>query len=67
VTGVPPIMGSSAVYCAARFKHNGGAVYLMADNHAKWFRGPDSWNKPGSAVAYRKSLTPNAQAWFRED
>jgi prepilin-type N-terminal cleavage/methylation domain-containing protein/prepilin-type processing-associated H-X9-DG protein len=67
VNGVPPIMGSAAVYCAARYKHSGGAVYLMADSHAKWFRGPDSWACRGSAVAYRKSLSPNAVAWFRED
>lgn len=67
VTGVPPIMGSSAVYCAARYKHNGGAVYLMGDCHAKWFRGPASWAGRGTSVAYRKSQTPNAQAWFRED
>ena len=39
----------------------------MADTHAKWFRGPASWRSPGTAVAYRKSLAPNAQAWFRED
>jgi prepilin-type N-terminal cleavage/methylation domain-containing protein/prepilin-type processing-associated H-X9-DG protein len=67
VSGVPPIMGSAAVYCAARYKHNGGAVYLMADLHAKWYRGPDSWIAPGSGVAYRRSLAPNARAWFRED
>jgi prepilin-type N-terminal cleavage/methylation domain-containing protein/prepilin-type processing-associated H-X9-DG protein len=67
VAGVPPQMGSSAVYCAARYKHNGGAVYLMADSHAKWFRGPDNWAAPGSSVAYRRSLAPNAQAYFRED
>jgi prepilin-type N-terminal cleavage/methylation domain-containing protein/prepilin-type processing-associated H-X9-DG protein len=67
VTGVPPIMGSAAVYCAARFKHSGGSVYLMADCHAKWFKGPASWWQPGAQVAYRKSLAPNAAAWFRED
>jgi len=67
VNGVPPIMGSSAVYCAARYKHSGGAVYLMADCHAKWFKGPASWAARGSSVAYRKSQSPNAQAWFRED
>lgn len=67
VGAVPGIMGSASVYCAARFQHGGGTVYLMADTHAKWFRGPDSWVRPGSQVAYRKSLAPNAQAWFRED
>jgi prepilin-type processing-associated H-X9-DG protein len=65
--GVPPQMGSAAVYCAARYKHNGGSVYLMADGHAKWFRGPASWRGRGASVAYRRSLSPDAQAWFRED
>jgi hypothetical protein len=64
---VPPQMGSAGVYCAARFKHSGGSVYLMADTHAKWFRGPDSWRARGATVAYRKSVSPDAQAWFRED
>jgi prepilin-type N-terminal cleavage/methylation domain-containing protein len=67
VTGVPGIMGNSSVYCAARFKHLGGSVYLMSDSHAKWFKGPSSWEKPGGGVAYRKSQSPNALAWFRED
>ena len=65
--GVPPQQGGAGVYCAARFKHNGGSVYLLADGHAKWFRGPASWRARGTAIAYRKSLSPNAQAWFRED
>ncbi len=65
--GAPAPQGGAGVYCAARYKHNGGSVYLLADGHAKWFRGPDSWRDRGSAVAYRKSLSPNAQAWFRED
>ncbi len=64
---VPPPQGHAGVYCAARFKHNNGSVYLLADGHAKWYRGPDSWRATGSAVAYRRSLSPNAQAWFRED
>ncbi len=68
VVGVPPIMGSAAVYCAARYKHAQGAVYLMVDGHAKWFKGPASWNDRSLiGVAYRRSLAPNAQAWFRED
>jgi prepilin-type N-terminal cleavage/methylation domain-containing protein/prepilin-type processing-associated H-X9-DG protein len=66
-TGLPAPQSHSAVYCAARFRHNGGAVYMMADGHAKWFRGPDSWRGRGTAVAYRKSQSPSAQAWFRED
>jgi prepilin-type N-terminal cleavage/methylation domain-containing protein/prepilin-type processing-associated H-X9-DG protein len=66
-TGVPLAQGGAPVYCAARFRHSEGAVYLMADGHAKWFKGPASWVLPGAAVAYRKSLSPNAAAWFRED
>jgi prepilin-type processing-associated H-X9-DG protein len=65
--GAPPAQGSTQVYCAARFKHNGGSVYLLADGHAKWFRGPASWVLQGTQIAYRKSLSPNAAAWFRED
>ncbi|MFN3653346.1 MAG: DUF1559 domain-containing protein [Armatimonadota bacterium] len=67
-TGNPAISGAS-VYCSARYRHNGGSVYLMADGHAKWFRGPGaSWRDTSTAgVAWKKSLAPNAAAWFRED
>jgi prepilin-type N-terminal cleavage/methylation domain-containing protein/prepilin-type processing-associated H-X9-DG protein len=67
--GAPAPQGNTSVYCGARYKHNGGAVYLLADGHVKWFRGPaDSWRSANSTgVAYRKSLAPNASAWFRED
>jgi prepilin-type N-terminal cleavage/methylation domain-containing protein/prepilin-type processing-associated H-X9-DG protein len=65
--GAPPAQGSTQVYCAARFKHQGGSVYLLADGHAKWFRGPESWVLRGNSVAYRKSQSPTATAWFRED
>ena len=60
---------NSGFYCAARYQHSGGSVYLLADGHVKWFRGPDgSWRaRSTSGVAYRKSLAPNAAAWFRED
>lgn len=71
-TGYPPTgnpaIGNASVYCAARFRHNGGAVYALADGHAKWYKGPDSWRgRSNSGVAWRKSLAPNAAAWFRED
>jgi prepilin-type N-terminal cleavage/methylation domain-containing protein len=66
--GAPPAQGGASVYCAARFKHSGGSVYLLSDGHVKWFRGPGSWRARSTAgVAYRKSLAPNATAWFRED
>jgi len=58
----------SSDYCAARFQHHMGSVYLLADGHAKWYKGPGSWHLPNTTgVAWRKSLAPNAQAWFRED
>jgi prepilin-type N-terminal cleavage/methylation domain-containing protein/prepilin-type processing-associated H-X9-DG protein len=59
----------SSFYCAARYQHSGGSVYVMADGHAKWFKGPDSsWRaRSMGGVAYRRSLAPNAAAWFRED
>lgn len=58
---------NSGIYCAGRFQHNKGSIYLLADGHAKWFRGPASWTKPGTSIAWRRSLAPNATAWFRED
>jgi len=66
---VAPKHTVSADYCASRYRHNGGTPYLLADGHAKWFRGPgDSWRaRSTSGVAWRKSLAPNATAWFRED
>jgi prepilin-type N-terminal cleavage/methylation domain-containing protein/prepilin-type processing-associated H-X9-DG protein len=62
--------GNSAAknYCAARFRHSGGANYALADGHAKWYRGPDRWDAPShSGVAWRRSLSPNASAWFLEN
>jgi prepilin-type N-terminal cleavage/methylation domain-containing protein/prepilin-type processing-associated H-X9-DG protein len=63
------IIGRADNYCAGRYRHSGGGVYGMADGHVKWFPGPSgSWRRPGTTnVAFRKSLAPNAQAWFRED
>jgi len=71
-TGMPPGgtvgKGNPGRYCAGRYRHNGGAIYALADGHAKWFKGPsDSWRSPStSGVAYLKTLAPNASAWFRE-
>ncbi len=70
--GFPPIpnpaITNASVYCAARYRHSGGSVYSFGDGHAKWFKGPQYWNQPSTTgVAYRKSLAPNAAAWFRED
>ena len=71
--GMPPGgtvgRGNPARYCAARYRHNGGAVYALADGHAKWFRGPsESWRATSlTGVGYMRSMAPNASAWFRED
>jgi prepilin-type N-terminal cleavage/methylation domain-containing protein/prepilin-type processing-associated H-X9-DG protein len=62
-----PAPWNSGIYCAGRFQHNGGSIYLLADGHVKWYRGPASWRLPGDKIAWRKSLAPNAAAWFRED
>ena len=63
--GFPGIFNN---YCAARFRHSGGSVYLLADGHAKWYKGPSSWELPsGSGVVWRKSMGQNASAWFVED
>jgi len=66
--GAPAAQGSATVYCAGRYKHSGGSVYILSDGHAKWFKSPNSWRaKSTNGVAYRKSLAPNAAVWFRED
>ncbi len=63
------ILGRADNYCAGRYRHSGGGVYTLADGHAKWFKSPpNSWRQRSeSNVAWKKSLAPNAQAWFRED
>lgn len=63
------IIGRADNYCVGRYRHSGGSIYAMADGHAKWFKAPiSSWRaRSTSGAAYRKSLAPNASAWFRED
>jgi prepilin-type N-terminal cleavage/methylation domain-containing protein/prepilin-type processing-associated H-X9-DG protein len=70
---------TSLTYVYARSRHSGGANYLLADGHAKWFRAPspnftegasyleDTPVQSNANIAYRKSLSPNAVGWFRED
>lgn len=70
-SGYPPlpgIVGMAGIYCGARYRHSGGANYLLADGHVKWYRGPgDSWrSRSSSGVAWSKLLAPQAAAWFRE-
>jgi prepilin-type processing-associated H-X9-DG protein len=64
-----PVIGAAHNYCAARYKHSGGGPALLADGHVSWFRGPaESWRaRSMTGLAFRKSLAPNASAWFRED
>lgn len=64
-----PILGRADNYCAGRYRHSGGSVYAFADGHVKWFKGPSqSWRaRSVRGVAWRKSLAPEASAWFRED
>jgi prepilin-type processing-associated H-X9-DG protein len=63
------ILGRADNYCAGRYRHSGGSVYAFADGHVKWHPGPKaSWKaRSTTGVAWRKSLAPNAVAWFRED
>ena len=71
-TGFPNVgnaaISNADVYCAARFMHSGGSNFILGDGHAKWFKGPNSWSKQSFAgVAWKRSLAPNAVAWFIQD
>ena len=58
----------AAGYRIARYRHQDGANYLLGDGHVKWYKGPADYNDVvGSAVAYQRSASPNASAWFRTD
>ncbi|MBI5830733.1 MAG: DUF1559 domain-containing protein [Armatimonadetes bacterium] len=55
-------------YLIARYRHQEGANYLHVDGHVKWYKGPGNWaDASGSQVALRRSVSPNAEAWFRTD
>jgi prepilin-type N-terminal cleavage/methylation domain-containing protein/prepilin-type processing-associated H-X9-DG protein len=57
---------------AGRVRHAGGANYVLADGHAKWFKGPDPWSRrswaPVTWIRYCgepcASLHRGAQAWY---
>lgn len=52
-------------YCVARFRHNGGANYALADGHVKWFKGPGLWNTTStSGVVWKRTGNPGEAAWF---
>jgi prepilin-type N-terminal cleavage/methylation domain-containing protein/prepilin-type processing-associated H-X9-DG protein len=67
VTG--PVNGMAGIYCGARYRPSGGANFLLADGHVKWFRGPgSSWRtRATGGVAWSRALAPNAAAWFKEN
>ncbi len=80
-TSSPTEIDNNLTYVFARARHSGGANVLLGDGHSKWYRAPDpSYTGGGGAnfltavptrnssgIAYRKSLSPDAGAWFRED
>jgi prepilin-type N-terminal cleavage/methylation domain-containing protein/prepilin-type processing-associated H-X9-DG protein len=72
-TGYPIIpgrvLGRADNFCPGRYRHSGGAVYGLADGHAKWFKGPQgSWRATSlTGAAWRRSLAPDATVWYRED
>jgi len=66
-------------YIYGRDRHSGGSSYTLGDGHSKWFRAPDPNFLQGAGgiadstptisrtVAFQRSATPNAAAWFWED
>jgi prepilin-type N-terminal cleavage/methylation domain-containing protein/prepilin-type processing-associated H-X9-DG protein len=41
-------------YMMGRMRHQGGGNYVLADGHAKWFRGPaDWWRRSSGPVVYQ--------------
>lgn len=64
-------------YLVGRARHSSGSNYLLGDGHVKWFKAPSPSYKLTSGnytpirsdigAAYRKSISPNASVWFRED
>ena len=55
-----PVIGNASQYCAARYQHSGGSVYLLADGHAKWYRGPATSWLPFRPVAIRRMWSPRS-------
>jgi prepilin-type N-terminal cleavage/methylation domain-containing protein/prepilin-type processing-associated H-X9-DG protein len=67
----PEYWDDSSVYCAARFRHSGGANFLLADGHARWWKGPSAWDAESrSGVCWRSPQVSSRYAqcsgWFRE-
>ena len=58
-------------YMQARLRHQGGANFLLADSHAKWFRAPGDYRMPSrTGVCWRSpragAAYANCAAWFRD-
>ncbi len=69
-----------AVYLRGRLRHSGGANYLLADGHVKWFlapgtsyisTGPNFWNvtpiQSQTGIVWKQAQFPNAGGWFVEN
>jgi prepilin-type N-terminal cleavage/methylation domain-containing protein/prepilin-type processing-associated H-X9-DG protein len=64
--------GWNVAEVTARVRHSGGANYVLADGHAKWFKGPDPFSRrawaPVTWIRYCgepcATLHRSAQAWF---
>jgi prepilin-type processing-associated H-X9-DG protein len=68
----PERWAQNQAYCAARYRHSDGSNVLLADGHAKWYRGPQTWNGESlSGVCWRSpQVNPKyagCSAWFREN
>jgi prepilin-type N-terminal cleavage/methylation domain-containing protein/prepilin-type processing-associated H-X9-DG protein len=59
---------AESMYANARYRHNGGANFLLADSHAKWFKAPAQPSmRSTSGVIWTKCVGPNGDAgvaWF---
>jgi prepilin-type N-terminal cleavage/methylation domain-containing protein/prepilin-type processing-associated H-X9-DG protein len=57
---------------AGRVRHSGGGNFVLADGHAKWFKGPDPWHRrswaPVTWIKYRgtpcSTNQAGAQVWY---
>lgn len=55
-------------YMMARRRHAGGANFMLADGHCKWYKGPDNWRQRSAGpVVWQHCCDArgsNDQAWF---
>ncbi|MES2465492.1 MAG: DUF1559 domain-containing protein [Armatimonadota bacterium] len=63
-----PVPSCNRGYVVSRNRHSGGANYLLADGHVKWFKAPSVWDaQSANQIVWRRTLSPGAAGWFRED